>query len=311
MRGFVKQASIFGLAALLVGLVLAGCGGGNPAAPAINFTPASSDSGSTGSISQLPDQLALVNGQPITREMFERELARFEAGQAALGFQVADQAAYQQQVLNLLIEQELIRQLAATQGIVIDEAQIDAEINSMIAETGQAYFDSWLTSNFYSLEEFRELVRMDMITDRLIDPIINSIPTRGPHVHARHILVNSPDEAASILNRLQAEEDFAVLAAQYSVDVTTRNTGGDLGWFPRGVLLVPEVEDAAFSLAPGQISGVIESALGYHVVQTLETDPDREIDPEARQRLIISAIEDWRSSLRSSADVQQLVSLSS
>ncbi|GAB4476971.1 MAG: peptidylprolyl isomerase [Anaerolineae bacterium] len=307
----MKQASIFGLAALLAVLALAGCGGENPAVPAINFTPASSDSGSTGSTSQLPGQLALVNGQPITREMFEREMARFEAGQAALGFQVADQAAYQQQVLNLLIEQELIRQLAAEQGIVIDEAQIDAEINSMIAETGQAYFDSWLISNFYSLEEFRELVRMDMITDRLIDPIISSIPTRGPHVHARHILVNSPDEAASILNRLQAGEDFAALAAQYSVDVTTRSTGGDLGWFPRGVLLVPEVEEAAFNLAPGQLSGVIESALGYHVVQTLETDPDREIEPEARQRLITSAIENWRSSLRSGADVQQLVSLSS
>ena len=52
-------------------------------------------------------------------DTFRRELARFEAGQVALGFQVADRAGYEQQVLDLLIEQELIRQLGATQGIVV------------------------------------------------------------------------------------------------------------------------------------------------------------------------------------------------
>ena len=119
--------------------------------------------------------------------------------------------------------------------------------------------------------------------------------------------MNSQGEAETVLTRLQNGEDFAALAADYSVDVTTKDQGGDLGWFPRGGLLVPEVEDAAFSLQVNEVSGVIASAWGYHIVQTLEFDPNREIDQETQQRLRQDAVQRWLDSLRSAADIQKLI----
>jgi foldase protein PrsA len=317
MRGFVRYTHLLKHVcwlALLAGLLLTGCGGSAPSTPGYSFTPQPvqpEPGGETGSGEEQPEIAALVNGQSIPWSAYERELGRFEAGKAALGFEDTDEAGYQQQVLDLLVEYELIRQFAARQGIVITDEVVDAEIQRMIDETGEEYFNGWLYGNYYTLEEFREVVRLDLITKQLLAPVLESVPTTAEHVHARHILVNSQAEADDLLARLQNGEDFAALAAQYSVDVTSRDNGGDLGWFPRGGLLVPEVEEAAFSLSPGEISDVVASAWGYHIVQTLEFDPGREIEYETRQRLIEKAIEDWRLQLRSGADIQQFVSLSS
>jgi parvulin-like peptidyl-prolyl isomerase len=287
-------------------LLLAGCGGGPPT-PAIEA--AAPQAGGEETVPQSEDTVelaALVNGQPVTVAAYQAELQRFEAGRAALGFTAAD-SGYQQQVLDLLIEQELIRQEAAAQGVSVSDAEVDAAINEMIAESGEEYFNGWLAGNFYSLEEFRELIRMDIMSTRLLTPVIDAVPTRAEQVHARHILVNSQEVAEDVLARLQSGEDFAALAAEFSVDVTTRDTGGDLGWFPRGGLLVPEVEEVAFSQQPGQVSDVLMTAWGYHIVQTLEFDPDREIEAETRQRLLEQAKEAWRLRLRADADIQQLI----
>ncbi len=298
-----------GLTTLLAGLLLAGCGAGAVPTPGLGYTPGATQGGLAGLTPEptSTEVAAYVNGQPIALDLFNREVARFEAGQVALGFEVADDTAYRQQILDQLIEQELIRQLAAQQGIVISDAEVDAIISAMAAETGQEYFNSWLQSNYYSLDEFREAIRLEQISNRLLEPVVNAVPTSAEQVHARHILVNTLNEANALLARLQAGEDFAALAARYSVDVTTRDNGGDLGWFPRGGLLVPEVEQVAFEQSPGQISAVIASAWGYHIVQTLEFDPDREIEFETRQRLVDKAIEQWRLELRNGADIQQLV----
>jgi parvulin-like peptidyl-prolyl isomerase len=276
----------------------------------LDYTPEPSQDGTA---PDLPDVevVATVNGQPIALEAYSRELARFEAGRAALGFEVSDEQGYRQQILDLLIEEELIRQAAAAQGIVVSEDQVTAELAAMIAETGEEYFRSWLQTNYYSEDEFREVLRLELMTSALLDPVIAAVPATAEHVHARHILVSTEAEAQTVVARLQAGEDFGALAAEYSTDITTRDRGGDLGWFPRGGLLVPEVDAAAFALAPGQISGMLPTAWGYHIVQTLEFDPAREVDAETRQRLLEQAIEQWRLGLRSGADIQQMVSLSS
>jgi parvulin-like peptidyl-prolyl isomerase len=249
--------------------------------------------------------VASVNGQPITGEAFERELARFEAGRVALGYQEGDTAAYKQQVMDLLIEQELIRQTAIAQGIVVTDDAVDASIAQMVQESGgQDYYNSWLTANYYKPEEFREVIRLQLMANELSAPIAAAVPTVTEQCHARHILVNSQAEADQILQRIQAGEDFATLAGQYSLDQSTRLNGGDLGWFPRDGLLVPEVEQVAFNLAPGQIGDVVQSALGYHIIQVLEFDPARPVLPETRLRLVDKALERWRLGLRNGANIQ-------
>jgi len=69
-----------------------------------------------------------------------------------------------------------------------------------------------------------------------------------------------------ILKRARAGEDFGALAKEYSQDRGSKSVGGELGWFGRGSMIKP-FEDAAFELKPGELSGVVETVFGYHIIQ--------------------------------------------
>jgi parvulin-like peptidyl-prolyl isomerase len=111
-------------------------------------------------------------------------------------------------------------------------------------------------------------------------------------VHARHILVSSQATAQALLAQIQAGADFGQVAQQSSLDNLTRANGGDLGWFARGTLPAKELEDAAFALQPGQISGVVQSAFGYHIVQMLGRDPARKLEGEQSVK-VQRGMENW------------------
>lgn len=86
-------------------------------------------------------------------------------------------------------------------------------------------------------------------------------------LNTRHILLKTADEAKQIQSRLSKGEDFAELAKQYSIDPNAKTTGGELGFHPKGTLL-PEYEAAAFKLQkPGQVSPVVKTQFGYHIIR--------------------------------------------
>jgi parvulin-like peptidyl-prolyl isomerase len=77
------------------------------------------------------------------------------------------------------------------------------------------------------------------------------------------------EQAEELYKRARAGEDFGKLAEEYSTDPGSKSKGGDLGWFGRGQMVKP-FEDVAFALQPGQISDVVESTFGYHIIKVEE-----------------------------------------
>jgi peptidyl-prolyl cis-trans isomerase C len=108
--------------------------------------------------------------------------------------------------------------------------------------------------------------------------------------------------ANSIHTKLDNGKDFATLAKQYDPV-----TGGELGWFPRGFLTQPEVDEAAFALQPGQYSAVVHSAIGYHIIQVIERDPNHPLSPEARRAMQQKALQDWLQQQRSASQIEVLL----
>ncbi len=90
----------------------------------------------------------------------------------------------------------------------------------------------------------------------------------GFKLHAAHILVRDRATAEKVLAELKAGAKFEDLARKYSID-PSKDNGGDLGYFQRGDLL-PEFENAVLQLKPGQISGIVHTKLGYHIIKRLK-----------------------------------------
>ena len=257
---------------------------------------------------------ALVTGQPILLADYREQVARFEAAMADQGFDWESEdgqamlAQMRRQVLDSMIEQVLIEQAAVQEGMAISEEELEAAIQESIEEgAGQASFEEWLRTSSLTYEDFREGLRFQLLALAMFERVTGSVPIAAEQVHARHILVQTEEEAEAILTQLQAGEDFAALARQRSQDQNTKETGGDLGFFPRGLLIAPEVEEAAFALLPDQISGVVRSQFGYHVVQVLEKVPDRPLPPELLNSLKEQAFARWMQEQWDSATIERFI----
>lgn len=93
-------------------------------------------------------------------------------------------------------------------------------------------------------------------------------------VHARHILVSGDEELAKVQSELKAGKSFDVVAKEYSRDPGSAANGGDLGEFPRG-MMVPEFEKAAFELKnPGDVSEPVKTQFGWHIIKLEERIPE-------------------------------------
>ena len=186
-----------------------------------------------------------MNGEIITLDAFERELARYEAAQQALGRNPADAGTtYQVQVLDAMVEQVLIEQAAEAEGVTVSDEAVELEVARLIEETGgRESFEAWLDLNQYTEDEFRQVLRSQMIIQAMNERIGAEVESEAEQVHAPpHRGGFGPRPRKKVLARLEEGTDFATLAVAYSLDESTRQDGGDLGFFPRGLLLAPEVE---------------------------------------------------------------------
>lgn len=246
-----------------------------------------------------PEPLALtVNGEGITLVEFNAELARYTTAQTALG-KTVDSAAATSAVIEDYVAQMLLAQAAHANGFTLDDAALQARIDSLAAQVGGAEgLSAWQQSHGYSEQAFRSALRRAAESAWMRDKIISTVPSTAEQVHVQQILLYNQDTAQNFLAQLNGGADFNELA--FKADPLTR---GDLGWVPRGYLLNLQIEEAAFNLSVDQFSDVIATDVGFHIVRILGRDPSRPLSPDALLSLQETALKKWVEEQRAQANV--------
>lgn len=312
------------IAALFI-LLLAACNDAGGTDTAVTDTPAANTATNPGAeASPLPQPTdtavptptlepaaALVNGRVIPLAVYERELTRYEQAQAELGSELP--ANYQTTVLDALIERELIAQAAEQLGIVVTPEMVSEQINTLQeAVEGEENFNAWLATNQWTLAEFEEALYKEMVTEQVVNAVTADVPFTAEQVRARYIQLDDAALAQSLLDQIRGGADFATLAAQYSLDQVTAPLGGDLGYFARGALLVPEVEEAAFALSVNEVSEVVtavseDGQTTYYIVQVTDRDPQRPLPAEFRYTLLEQTFSNWLQTQWEQAVIERFV----
>jgi foldase protein PrsA len=261
IKGLNSQLLLAVIAVLLVAVIVLG----------ITMTQQSSQQGS--------QVVATVNGE----EIMQDEL--FEALYAQGGGKDA---------LDQLITRRLIVQEGEQAGITVSEEDLDAEVDSIILESFQGSEEAFLSAlDYYGISEesFREDARLNMLVRKLaleqINPTDEDVRTyfeehrylfdQAEEVEARHILVESEELVNEIAAMLADGDDFAALAAVHSLDQSNKDSGGNLGFFSRG-MMVEEFEEVAFALEVGEISDPVQTSFGYHLIEVLDRKEADEAD---------------------------------
>ncbi|MDA8412583.1 MAG: peptidylprolyl isomerase [Desulfobacteraceae bacterium] len=227
------------IAAALCAAVLFGCQGGTP-------------SGDTKADAKKEGQvLAEVNGGTITTADFNRELKNLPEYLKAM----ADTPEGRKEMLDTMVIRELILQQATKDGL--DKG---ADLEDKLKDLKKRL----IVEAFLKKKVETESQVSDADLQKFYDQNKEKFKT-GEQIRASHILVKTEKEAKDILAKIKAGGNFEELAKKYSVDSSAAK-GGDLGWFGKGSM-VPVFEKAAMALKEGQVSDVVKSDFGYHIIK--------------------------------------------
>ncbi|MBU2489275.1 MAG: peptidylprolyl isomerase [Proteobacteria bacterium] len=252
-----------------------------------------------------PDRVVVkVNGEPITQGRYIRALSLVGQQLAQSGRRIPQEAMpqLQRQVLENLIKSTILHQEAVKAGVKATKDEVESgivEMRTHFASTDQ--FEAWLKRGGLSMDDLKEeeaktIQVRKFIAERFESKVQmtekdakkyydeNQEEFRRPErVHARHILVTVDENASDLekakarrkiqdlAKRIKGGEDFAAVAREAS-DCPSSARGGDLDYFERGRMVKP-FDDAAFSLKPGEVSEVVETQFGYHLIQVLDKTP--------------------------------------
>ena len=298
--------------------------------------PASSDP------QNFPDVVARVNTTEISKTQL---LRRAEALKSQLPPSEAGEGFYQR-VLGDMVNSELLYQSVETKGLAPADAEVDAELDSQRQRFGgEAAFGSALKQQGISLDEvkldlkkelgIRRLVERDFIPQLTVTEEEkktfydeNQESMRQPtQFKAAHILISvdesaTPEQKAelkkkaeSIRNMVEMGQDFAELAAKNSGDPGSKNNGGELGWMSEGQT-VPPFEAAMKSLEPGELSELVETRYGYHIIKLQERrgsgarpyeEVEERIEEFLKQRAVQELIQQEVELLRGTATIEVFI----
>jgi peptidyl-prolyl cis-trans isomerase C len=348
----LQKTSIAGLllAASAVLCVLAGiaCGEEPKAPEAKPATPAKSEAvqtkSETASVKTPSGIVAKVNGVPVTRVDVERT-TRILLEQSHAPQDLSPEM--RQQAEDAALDQLISTELAYQAGMKLEIKDLDKQVADRVSQDKAQFstpeeYDAMLKSNGLTTKDVQVFFRKDIVISNLLEKEITSKVTVSeadakkfydenrdrfnvPETyHASHILIGvnaqaSAEEkqkarakAEAIRKRALAGEDFAALAKAESSDLS-KEQGGDLGTFSKGEM-VPSFEKATALLKPGEISEVVETEYGYHIIKLIEKEDARVIKFEEVKEDILNyltqdktqrAIADYLAQLRSKATIER------
>lgn len=251
------------------------------------------------------DQIAVVNGVNISNTEFERELDFYMSRASQQGQQIPEimLPKLKNDILNSLIERELLYQESQKMKITVDSNAVEGQMASIKQRfQSPAEFEAAIKQLNLSEADIQSQISRDMAIRELIDKqvaqkvVVTDEETKAYYdantgqfkqpeqIKARHILIkidanasetqkaDARQEIKKIQQKLQNGDDFAGLAKEYSQGPSSVK-GGDLGFFRRGQMVKP-FEDAAFALKPNEISDIVETKFGYHLIKVEEKKPE-------------------------------------
>ncbi len=184
-------------------------------------------------------------------------------------------------------------------------AQTDTVTRSQFEDRLRGYLEALKAQTGVTEARYREFVRRELLRSKLREIITADVPTSVLQIRARHILVETEEEARQVRERILAGEDFAAVAKEVSKDPGSAEKGGDLGWFARG-RMVAEFEEAAFNLPVGVLSEPVKTNFGYHIIEVLERDENRPLSPEDLDEARRKRFDEWLQEQRAVADIRRM-----
>jgi peptidyl-prolyl cis-trans isomerase C len=247
----------------------------------------------TEAFSQDDGVVAKIGERNITVSDFNRIVGYFDSERQKM---VEQNPQFKDAVLRQLVQSMVISDLAKAQGF---------DKKPEIKEQLLFFTDNYLANEYLKREVAQKVTVSDADVKSYYED--HKEEFRTPEmVKASHILVKvdrsaseeekkkAKEKATDILNKAKSGEDFAKLASELSDDPGSKTKGGDLGFFAKGRMVKP-FEDAAFSLKPGEISGLVESQYGFHIIKVEEKkepslEPFDKVQEQIRQKLIQESI---------------------
>ncbi|MGB3941036.1 MAG: peptidylprolyl isomerase [Candidatus Manganitrophaceae bacterium] len=220
------------------------------------------------SVRAAEEEVASVNGVPITTEEFGKRMERLtQEGQGNF-----DSAEGKEDLLDILVSREVLSQEGKRLG-VDKKKEVKARIDELTKEV--------------LISETVNQIAAEKLTDAEIRKYYDKNKADFKEVRAGHILVKTEEEAKEIKKKLDEGGDFEALAKEKSTDPGSAPRGGDLGFFTRDRMVKP-FADAAFSLKINEVSKPIQTSFGFHIIKLLETrDPKKfeEVPPAQLQTI--------------------------
>lgn len=286
--------------------------------------------------------IAVVNGTPIDAAVFNKEMDKITQG-GVRTIPPDRLSKIRENILNRLIEEELLAQEIRRQEIQITQEELELEFEKYKARfKGEEQFQNYLKHGKTTIEEIQNRLKASLALSKLLVKLGKLSVTDGDvqrtyeagikmytepeQIHALHLLVKAAENAPAeqieaakkkveeALARLKKGEDFAVVVQEYSEDVMSKEKGGDLGFFRRGVM-VPKFEEAAFALKPGQMTQEpVRTPFGFHIIKVLERKEERvrpldevaeQIRESLRNRATFKARRDLVQQLKSAASIER------